>query len=54
MNDYINRRTLAKLGATFDGDSLSSFEVEYLTTIHSEWVKLDNKEPPKTSKQKRK
>ena len=50
VNDYITRRTLAKLGVTFNGDDISYFEAQYLTYIHSEWTKLENDEMKKQNK----
>jgi len=46
------RRTLAKLGYSFNGDELGQFEVEYLTLISSEFNRLDAEEMKKKKPRK--
>ena len=41
VDDYFNKKLLAKLGYTFDGSKLSDFEVEAYHVISSEAAKLE-------------
>mgnify|MGYP006278899979 CR=1 FL=1 len=44
MVDYLYKEKLAKLGYTFKGEDLSSFEAEVYNLIASEFSKLERKD----------
>ena len=50
--DYINKRTLSKIGYRFDPDDLTDFEVEYLREIHRIFKNLENEDLKNTGSKK--
>lgn len=40
VNDYFQRKMLAKLGFSFDSENLTTFEVQCFTIIDNEYNKL--------------
>jgi DNA-binding transcriptional regulator of glucitol operon len=41
VDDYFNKKTLAKLGYVFNGDNLTDFEVQAYEVIAAEVAKLE-------------
>lgn len=53
LQDYLNKKTLATLGYSFDPDSLESWEVEAYSIISSTIAGLEKKDAEKNSKGRR-
>lgn len=47
LEDYLSRKTMAKLGYQGDYRKLTSFEVQYLTIIDAELAKIESEQSRK-------
>lgn len=50
VQDYLVKKMLSQIGYKFDGEKVSDFEVQYLTTVAATLNELEEKDLKKRSK----